>query len=403
MKNLIYLSFLSMLMFVGCRKNELPQSIGKAGQPSEIQAAKAKLVELIRQHHPISRIDLGLEPISKDLVKNRAAGIKSLRLNSNEDFNFYRQMVKDAINAEDYECEPTIINEYVNNSIQSWTDFEFTIYYYFGFIPFDYAYVFANTAGGEYYGRTGQFTNAINRNFKDLKSFWNIPNDILLKDAHGSIYNDIPKVTQVLMLYSQLGILWPMTEDEAEELAGFLQTAFGSPQFMYFNHPLLTFNAFAAMEDPFFNTPKKVVMGDGIMQAYADLGFGDVAPQAILAHEYGHHVQYAKNVAFGPNPEDTRRTELMADALASYFLTHKRGAAMNWKRVQEFLQVFYAIGDCQFDNPGHHGTPNQRMRASIFGYTIASDAQKQGKILSAEEFITLFDAALADMIAPDAY
>ena len=93
----------------------------------------------------------------------------------------------------------------------------------------------------------------------------------------------------------------------------------------------------------------------------------------------------------------------MADAFSSYFLTHKRGAAMNWKRVQQFFQVFYGIGDCGFDSYGHHGTPNQRMKSSEFGYQLAHDAQKQGQILTAEEFIVLFDAALPGILAPDAH
>ena len=56
--------------------------------------------------------------------------------------------------------------------------------------------------------------------------------------------------------------------------------------------------------------------------------------------------------------ERTRYTELMADAMAGYFLTHKRGAAMNRHRVAQFLAVFFQVGDCAFDFPSHHGTPN---------------------------------------------
>ena len=60
----------------------------------------------------------------------------------------------------------------------------------------------------------------------------------------------------------------------------------------------------------------------------------------------------------------TRYTELMADAYSAYYLTHKRGAAMNRHRVAGFLEVFYQIGDCAYTNNGHHGTPNQRMNAA---------------------------------------
>jgi hypothetical protein len=92
----------------------------------------------------------------------------------------------------------------------------------------------------------------------------------------------------------------------------------------------------------FFNTPSKIVMGDGIQKAYFDMGLGDVATQAIMSHEYGHQVQFANPtlVPFENTPESTRATELMADALSAYYLTNKRGAAMNWHRVQDFLSCF---------------------------------------------------------------
>ena len=166
----------------------------------------------------------------------------------------------------------------------------------------------------------------------------------------------------------------------------------------------MSFNAFAATPEPYFNSPSKIVMGDGIQKAYFDLDLGDVATQAILSHEYGHQVQFANPalVPFDNTPESTRNTELMADALSAYYLTNKRGAAMNWHRVQDFLVVFYSIGDCAFSSPGHHGTPNQRMKSAEFGYSVASNAQKQGKIMSSSEFITLFYAALPGILAPDA-
>jgi len=150
----------------------------------------------------------------------------------------------------------------------------------------------------------------------------------------------------------------------------------------------------------------KIVMGDGILEAYASIGFGDVAPQAIFAHEFAHQIQfeneYFDDLGKVSSAERTRYTELMADAMAAYYLTHKRGGAMNQKRVEQFLEVFYEIGDCAFTSSGHHGTPNQRLAAAEFGFRLAADAQKQGHILTAEEFHTLFQAYYPTLIAPDA-
>ena len=54
-----------------------------------------------------------------------------------------------------------------------------------------------------------------------------------------------------------------------------------------------SFNALAFPGDPFFGIGPKIVMGDGIMEAYAKLGFRTNADRLILAHEYGHQIQFA--------------------------------------------------------------------------------------------------------------
>ena len=397
MKKLFILASLSLLIFASCKKSEDSNVSENITQQTKISEAKNRLNAFIKEHNFSPRFS-----INGDQASSARTNTTNYNLSSNTDFNYYQSLIKRSINPDDYECGPTEINSYINNSVSNWTSDDFMYYSYFSAIPFDYVYVYDNTTGGQFYGNEGQYTNAINRTFKDLLRFWNIPTNILIRDAHGNIFNDVNKVTTILLLYSDLGILGTMTPAEAEALANDLKIVFGSANFQNFNHPLLTFNAFASPADPFFNTPKKIVMGDGIMKAYDDLGYSDVAPQAVLAHEYGHHVQFANGVDFGSSPEGTRRTELMADAFSAYFMTHKRGSAMNWKRVQQFLKVFFDIGDCAFSNDGHHGTPNQRMKAAGFGYQLATDAQKQGKILSSQEFITLFDQALPGLIAPDA-
>jgi hypothetical protein len=72
---------------------------------------------------------------------------------------------------------------------------------------------------------------------------------------------------------------------------------------------------------------------------------------------------------------------------------------MQWKRVKQFLQVFFNIGDCSFTSTNHHGTPTQRMAAAQWGYSLADNAHKQGHILTAEAFAALFDAQLPYLVA----
>ncbi len=127
-----------------------------------------------------------------------------------------------------------------------------------------------------------------------------------------------------------------------------------------------------------------------------------------MAHEFGHHVQFRRGykadagATAGSEAERGRYLELMADTYGAYFLTHARGAAMNAKRVEQFLVVFHQTGDCLYDAPRHHGTPNQRMAAARLGFDVADQAQKQGHILTADQFHALFVAAYPRLVAPDA-
>ncbi len=263
------------------------------------------------------------------------------------------------------------------------------------------------------FGYNGEFNNVMIRTERDVKRFWDIPSDdILLLAMKGTMLQDVERVAAVYRNFFIDGDGTEVTEAEAlayaervRELILQAETLDGG------DDPLFSLNAFA------FSTTgqaDRIVMGDGILEGFRVIGFGDVAPQGIYAHEFAHHIQY-ENEYFddvpptypgGPAPttqaEYTRYTELMADAMAAYYLTHKRGAAMNKHRVAKFLNTFFQIGDCAFTNPGHHGTPNQRMRAAEFGFDVAAQAHKQGHILTSEQFKQLFDAAYPEIVAPDA-
>ena len=77
------------------------------------------------------------------------------------------------------------------------------------------------------------------------------------------------------------------------------------------------------------------------MEGFKAIGYDDVAPQAILAHEYGHQVQFQLGMFGDGTPAGTRRLELMADALSAYYLSHIRGEFMRWSRYKKFLKVFF--------------------------------------------------------------
>ena len=315
----------------------------------------------------------------------------------------YRYRVNRALHViEPTACnDNTSLNQWLGEQLADWDDIVIFYALVTGMLDFPTydALLFENSSANQYFGVNGEYTQRVTKTFKDLKRFWNIQtNGIVLAAMHGSMLRNRDKVIRIdMILYGDspsVAAFW------ADLIISLLNDI---PQYRNGNHPIFTFNAFAQPSfpfPPFATVPDKIIMGDGIMHAYTAIGYGDVAPQAILAHEMGHHIQFQLNLFEDESsPEATRRTELMADAYAAYYLSHSRGASMQWKRVKLFLQVFFNIGDCSFTSDGHHGTPTQRMAAAEWGYSVADNAQKQGHILTAQEFTARFEAQLPAIIS----
>ncbi|GAA1590154.1 hypothetical protein GCM10009789_49730 [Kribbella sancticallisti] len=252
------------------------------------------------------------------------------------------------------------------------------------------------------YGPHGEYTNAVTHTYRDLRNFWDIPSgDIELVPAHGRAMLD-PELN-----YRVFTKVYGLADAPSRVSADFVAKQLNSEAMGYGDLPMFTFNAYAAPGEVLpgiGQTPKRIAFGDGVMAGFDLVGLGDVAPKAILAHEFGHHIQFADNLMRTdlPAPEASRWAELSADAFSSYFLTHARGTAMQWKRVQLFSQLFYQIGDCGFTVEGHHGTPTQRMRSALWAYNVGNSARPQGHILPALTFFDLFKAQYPQLIAPDA-
>ena len=281
--------------------------------------------------------------------------------------------------------------------IARWTDL----------VPTYEALIFQTEATPQYFGYNGEYTRRMAKTEKDVKRFWDIESDdIQVLAMHGTVLADPSRTVPTYTSDIFLGLPPATAQTWASQVQTVMLT---EPTVNGGNHPLFTFNAFA-ISAPELNIPDKIVMGDGILDGFKAVGFEDVALPAIFAHEFGHHIQYERNyldeLPPGADPatvdqaELTRHNELMADAFAAYYLTHSRGASMNQKRVEQFLQVFFQIGDCGFTSSGHHGTPIQRMRAAQFGFDVADQAHKQGHILTSSQFHALFEAEYTTFVAP---
>jgi hypothetical protein len=307
------------------------------------------------------------------------------------------------------ECSTTLLDDYVDNLFAAMTteQFNFLVAHQDTLLNVPtYDALFFGTTGDPAYALDSH-AHQIQNTFRDLRRFWDIQSsDIQLMAMHGDVLLDAGRIARTLTAMVATDQIAPMTpaeiQAEAQTVAAFMRT-----QGDFYDNPLWTLNAFAFTgegdPDPFIaSLPDKLIMGDGILEAYDAIGLGDVGPRVIMAHEFGHHVQFELGV-FDTGPTDpaeaTRRTELMADAMAAYYGVHKKGLALNKKRVADALLSFYTVGDCAFDNPGHHGTPLQRERAADWGADLAAAAKPRSSVLSPEAFVALFDAALPGIIS----
>lgn len=112
-----------------------------------------------------------------------------------------------------------------------------------------------------------------------------------------------------------------------------------------------------------------IYFGEGIGADITD-NIGDFGVAYAIAHEYGHDVQQELGwFSSGRRLTTVAPFELQADCLAGTwaFSVYQRGK-VNDADVSQAVNTAYAVGDFDFTNPQHHGTPKQRARAFITGY-----------------------------------
>jgi hypothetical protein len=261
------------------------------------------------------------------------------------------------------------------------------------------AVLYPEAAAGRFYGQDGEYTTRIQRTFRGLQGFWDIKSsDIELVPMHGSTLLDTARTTRVLAL---------LFGDSAGPIAEVMAQIADQDKFDHGNWPGFTFNAFAftlkGEEFPGVGAVSdKILIGDGVLDGARAIGLDDVAPNAILAHEFGHHIQYEDGLDASTltGPEASRRLELMADTFGAYYLTHLRGAHVGIARVRDFVRLFYDLGDCSFTAAAHHGTPAQRRKAAEFGALNA--LLPLTKVLPSRTVGARFEKVLPKIVAPDA-
>lgn len=90
---------------------------------------------------------------------------------------------------------------------------------------------------------------------------------------------------------------------------------------------------------------------------------GDAALAYIIGHEYAHAMQ----TAYKFQPRVTPISELQADCLAGVYLGLIPNMVFDNRDLLEIATLAHRIGDYEWGNRHHHGTPDQRVKAVVLG------------------------------------
>jgi hypothetical protein len=121
---------------------------------------------------------------------------------------------------------------------------------------------------------------------------------------------------------------------------------------------------------------------------------GRMGIDGILAHEFGHRVQYTYGWST-TNPV----FELEADAFSAYYMALRKGHV--WKQIRSYADHVVSLGDTNFNSPEHHGTPRQRLAAAELGVNVAAKgARTPRRGYTGQELHQIFTQAIQQQILP---
>ena len=114
-----------------------------------------------------------------------------------------------------------------------------------------------------------------------------------------------------------------------------------------------------------------ICIGLELMDEFIDLEGGFRKFSFIIAHEFSHLIQFKRIKENGPDvfwlfsKKSMKPIELQADFIASYLLCHH--SIVNVSYYSDLYQVASKLGDYDFFEQTHHGTPKERWVAVVNG------------------------------------
>jgi hypothetical protein len=122
-----------------------------------------------------------------------------------------------------------------------------------------------------------------------------------------------------------------------------------------------------------------ILFGYYMMQDLVLTTHSELPIAGVMAHEFGHQLQF-RNGWMNPNASTARSTELEADAFSGYYV----GKAKNWTGadMRSHFDTLFRIGDFNFNDRNHHGTPLQRLAAGGLGLAVYLAEVQTGRVPS---------------------
>jgi hypothetical protein len=137
-------------------------------------------------------------------------------------------------------------------------------------------------------------------------------------------------------------------------------------------------NAFATAEVRLRNADGTVLFGQRLLKRLlAGRESPEVSVAAVCAHEFGHILQFQRNLdrTVGAGQTTAKRVELQADFFAGYFAGLRKRERPDFPAAV-FALTQFGFGDHAVNEPEHHGTPAERGLAIEQGFQTAFSDQR---------------------------
>jgi len=135
-----------------------------------------------------------------------------------------------------------------------------------------------------------------------------------------------------------------------------------------------------------------ILYGVNLFQQLVATYGGDAAPiSGVLAHEWGHQIQFAYGW-FANGQFSTPPIELEADAFSGFYMA--LAESYSWGSIDNYFSAVASKGDYDFNSPSHHGTPQERLAAAQLGYQTAIQAIQTGTQLTYGDLHQIFSTAI---------